>query len=78
MSLTVNQSLQLLWIHYKEPEYEIGLTKDELMELSLTVVSKYDDITSPYKDAMIPQSKSELVDTLREPLGSEGLFARSH
>jgi hypothetical protein len=77
-SLTVNQALNLLWIHYREEEHEIGLTEPEVIDLTLLVVSKYEDLTSPYKDALIPKSKGELVDVLRSPEGPAGLFAVTH
>ena len=78
MRLTVNQSLNLLYIHFREPSHTLGLTEAEVTDLTLEVVSKYEELQdSPYKERMVPQSKSELVDTLRSA-GAEGIFLAVH
>ena len=66
MTLSANQALQLLWIHYKEPEYNIGLTIDEVIDLGLVVVSKFSELTTQYREHLVPKTKDELVDFLRK------------
>lgn len=77
-SLSVNQSLNLLYIHYREPDHKLGLTAANIGDLTLFIVSKYSELTSPYKERMIPQSKSELVDVLRSDKGAAGIFELLH
>jgi len=78
MNLTVNQALNLLYIHHREPSHNIGLSESEIVDLTLYVVSRYHELTSVYKDQMIPQSKVELVDVLRSTSGASGIFQTVH
>lgn len=74
MVTTGNQALQLLWVHFVSRRHYIGLTEDEVITLGLQLVAKYESLTTIYKDHLIPQSKSELVDILRSDKGASGLF----
>lgn len=78
MNLTVNQALNLLYVHHREPSHNLGLSESEVVDLTLLVVNRYHELTSIYMEQMIPQSKSELVDTLRSTSGSGGLFHPVH
>lgn len=78
MNINVNQALNLLYIHFRETDQDLGLTESEIVDLTLLVVSRFGELTSPYVEHMIPTTKVQLVDVLRSPSGSGGLFHPAH
>ena len=66
---TANQALQLLWIHYEEPQYELRLSVSDLATLEYLIVVKYEELTTPYVHKLIPETMGSLVDWLMENKG---------
>ena len=64
MKLTANQNLQLLWIHHHEPSHDIGLTVQDVVDLELTIVNQYDELSGEYFDKLRGDNKNDLVDLL--------------
>lgn len=59
---TANESLQLLWIHYKEKEtINLGLTLKELKYLELTVIHEWDTLTTHYKKQLVSNDKLDIL-----------------
>lgn len=58
---TANESLQLLWVHYKEPIVDLQLTEEEIKYLQLTIVDEWDTLTTHYKKQLVTQDKLELL-----------------
>lgn len=56
-----NESLQLLWVHYKEPIVDLQLTEEEIKYLQLTIVDEWDTLTTHYKKQLVTQDKLELL-----------------
>ena len=65
---TANESLQLLWIHYKEPIADLALTLRELKYLQLTIIDEWDTLTTHYKKQLVTQDKLDLLSIMSRGL----------
>ncbi len=57
---TANESLQLLWVHFKEPIVELKLTTEEVKHLQLIIIDEWDTLTTQYKKQLVVQDKLDL------------------
>jgi hypothetical protein len=62
MKLSGNQAFNLLYIHYKEPWHNLGLTLDELGYLKQKVVLYWEKITSPYKEYLVSDNLDDICE----------------
>lgn len=58
---TANESLQLLWVHFKEPSVDLKLTDEELSYLKLTVIDEWETLTTVYKKQLVTTNKLEFI-----------------
>lgn len=65
---TANESLQLLWVHFKEPIAELKLTKEELKYLQLVIIDEWDTLTTQYKKQLVTQDKLDLLSIMSKGL----------
>lgn len=56
-----NESLQLLWVHYKEPIVDLQLTDEEIKYLQLVILDEWDTLTTVYKKQLVTTDKLELL-----------------
>lgn len=62
MKLTPNQTLNLLWSHYCDPESPLRLKETEVVDLELDLVSQFDDLEpSSYVDQLTYTTKESLI-----------------
>ena len=57
---TANESLHLLWVHFKEPIVELKLTTEEVKHLQLIIIDEWDTLTTQYKKQLVVQDKLDL------------------
>lgn len=65
---TANESLQLLWIHFKETEVNLCLTKAELKYLQLVIITEWDTLTTHYKKELVSKDKLDLLSIMSKGL----------
>ena len=65
---TANESLQLLWAHFKEPEVELKLTIREVKHLQLTIIDEWDTLTTHYTKQLVTQDKLDLLSIMSKGL----------
>ena len=65
MNLTGNQAVNLLWVHYTDPLSPLELKEAEVTSLELEIVYQYSSIETELKEKLIPTSKDDLIDFLR-------------
>lgn len=66
--LSSNQALQLLWILEKEPQYDLGITKEELSYVRLCLLEDWNNLTTPYRQHLVTQDKLEILSKLSNHL----------
>ena len=65
---TANESLQLLWIYYKEETFNLELSLDELKYLELTVIDEWDTLTSLNKTLLVSKDKLDTLSKMSKGL----------
>lgn len=65
---TANESLQLLWVHFKEPIVELKLTTEEVKHLQLIIIDEWDTLTTQYKKQLVTQDKLDLLSIMSKGL----------
>jgi hypothetical protein len=65
---TANESLQLLWVHFKEPVVELKLTTEEVKHLQLIIIDEWDTLTTQYKKQLVVQDKLDLLSIMSKGL----------
>jgi len=58
---TANESLQLLWVWYKEPKVDLKLSIGELKVLQLNIIDEWETLTTHYKKKLVSQDKLEIL-----------------
>ena len=62
MKVTGNQALNLLWMHYCDPESSLELKETEVTFLELALVRQFDDLEpSSYVDQLSYDTKESLI-----------------
>jgi hypothetical protein len=65
---TANESLQILWGHFKVPEVDLKLTLKEIKYLQLTLVDEWDTLTTHYTKQLVTQDKLDLLSIMSKGL----------
>lgn len=61
---TANESLQLLWVWYKEPIVDLKLSVSEIKQLELTIIDEWETLTTPYRKHLISKDKLEVLSAM--------------
>ena len=59
-----NEAMQLLIIHFKHEEYNIGLTQAEIRHLELSMIDDWDNLSIAYRRLLVSKDKLEILSAM--------------
>mgnify|MGYP003660894258 CR=1 FL=1 len=61
---TANEAMQLLIIHFKHPEYDISITKEEVKHLELSVIDDWENLSRSYLNQLVSKDKLKTLSAM--------------